>query len=166
MDFFHIQPHNEETSHILFCTRNLSSWLIKQFVLFCLQKCGYGDSFIEGTVMCFLNCSWRGHSGSSIGCVHFTEVSIATCSPCNTHLVEASAHLRDSIKVRPRNLDITNIAHYGSTGLIWWLGCGQGGAVSVFNAATSSKPTIYKVISKRHHRSGKTYNNTIVTHIS
>lgn len=66
----------------------------------CLQSCGYADTVVEGALVCLMNCGWRGHNGSSIGCIHFTELSIATCSPSKAHLVEASDHLRSSIKVR------------------------------------------------------------------
>ncbi|XP_050721322.1 uncharacterized protein LOC127001154 isoform X3 [Eriocheir sinensis] len=45
-----------------------------------LKSCGYADTVVEGALVCLMNCSWRGHKGSSIGCIHFTEFSIATCS--------------------------------------------------------------------------------------
>lgn len=55
---------------------------------------------MDGNVMCLMNCSWRGYSGGIIGCIHFTEHSTATTSPTTSHLVEAAAHLKTSIKVR------------------------------------------------------------------
>ncbi|XP_042233367.1 uncharacterized protein LOC121873728 [Homarus americanus] len=65
-----------------------------------LKEYGVENIVAIGSVICVLNGNWRGHAGGRFGSIHVTELTFITSSPRSAHLLEAVAHLKNSIKVR------------------------------------------------------------------
>ncbi|XP_042206389.1 uncharacterized protein LOC121855480 [Homarus americanus] len=63
-----------------------------------LKEYGVENIVAIGSVICVLNGNWRGHAGGRFGSIHVTELTFITSSPRSAHLLEAVAHLKNSIK--------------------------------------------------------------------
>ncbi|KAG7154979.1 breast cancer type 2 susceptibility protein-like, partial [Homarus americanus] len=82
-----------------------------------LKEYGVENIVAIGSVICVLNGNWRGHAGGRFGSIHVTELTFITSSPRSAHLLEAVAHLKNSIKelVHHESTDISKQAERDGT---------------------------------------------------